>query len=98
MTANRHDNRARHPALRLFLILLGCVGLGLVGAVGAPIAGYVVGKHVIGAYEGRLGLMDYAGSIYAAAGRGEFLAWWLILSPLLIAAVWYLVFRLGRRV
>ena len=50
----------------------------------------MAGKRVIGAYEGKLGLSDYLDSVYGAAGRGEFLAWWLLLAPALIAGVWYL--------
>jgi hypothetical protein len=77
------------------------LGLVLLGALALPIAGYVAGKRMIGAYEGKLGLSDYLDSIYSAAApaaaRGEVLAWWLLLTPILIAIAWYLVFRLGRR-
>ena len=45
------------------------LGLALTGGLVLPIAGYVAGKRVIGAYEGKLGLSDYLDSIYAAAGR-----------------------------
>lgn len=89
--------RPRPSAAKPTLVLLLLVLLALTGVVAVPIAGYVVGKHVIGAYEGRLGLTDYLGSIYAAAGHGEVLAWVLILSPLLVVLIWSLVFRLGRR-
>ena len=77
--------------------LLYLLGLALTGGLVLPIASYVAGKRVIGAYEGKLGLSDYLDSVYEAAGRGEFLAWWLLLSPALIAAVWLLVIRLGWR-
>ena len=77
--------------------LLAILGLALVGGRVLPIAGYMAGKRLIGAYEGRLGLSDYLGSIYGAAGRGELLAWWLLLAPALIAIVWYLLIRVGRR-
>ena len=77
--------------------LLAILGLALVGGLVLPIAGYMAGKRLIGAYEGRLGLSDYLGSIYGAAGRGELLAWWLLLAPALIAIVWYLLIRVGRR-
>lgn len=76
--------------------LLALAGLALAGGLIVPIASYMAGKRVIGAYEGKLGLSDYLGSVYGAAGRGELLAWWLLLSPALIALVWYLVIRLGR--
>jgi hypothetical protein len=77
--------------------LLAILGLALVGGLVLPIAGYMAGKRLIGAYEGKLGLSDYLGSIYGAAGRGELLAWWLLLAPALIAIVWYLIIRVGRR-
>ncbi|MDP2325654.1 MAG: hypothetical protein Q8N51_16740 [Gammaproteobacteria bacterium] len=77
--------------------LLGMLGLALTGGLVLPIASYVVGKRVIGAYEGKLGLSDYLSSVYSAAAHGEVLAWWLLLTPILIAIVWYAVFRLGRR-
>jgi len=79
------------------LPLLFLLGLALTGGLVLPIASYVAGKRVIGAYEGKLGLSDYLDSVYEAAGRGEFLAWWLLLSPALIVGVWLLVIRLGWR-
>ncbi|MEZ5565840.1 MAG: hypothetical protein R3F24_10120 [Gammaproteobacteria bacterium] len=87
----------RTSLLKPLLSLLGLVLLALTGGLVLPIAGYMTGKHVIGPYEGKLGLSDYVGSIYEAAGRGEVLAWWLMLSPIVIALLWYLIFRLGRR-
>jgi hypothetical protein len=78
-----------------WLPVLSLLGLALTGGLVLPIASYVVGKRVIGAYEGKLGLSDYLDSVYGAAGRGELLAWLLLLSPALIALVWYLVIRLG---
>ncbi|MCL4791268.1 MAG: hypothetical protein KJ040_04360, partial [Gammaproteobacteria bacterium] len=62
-----------------WLLLL--AGLGLAGARLVPAVAYMAGKRLIGAYEGKLGFMDYAGSIYAAASRGELLAWLILLSP-----------------
>jgi hypothetical protein len=77
--------------------VLAILGLALAGGLALPIAGYVAGKRLIGAYEGKLGLTDYLNSVYGAAGRGELLAWWLLLTPALIAIVWYLIIRAGRR-
>lgn len=77
--------------------VLAILGLALTGVLIVPIAGYMAGKRLIGAYEGKLGLSDYLDSIYAAAARGEVLAWWLLLAPALIAIVWYFIIRLGRR-
>jgi hypothetical protein len=79
------------------LPVLALLGLALAGGLVLPIGSYMAGKRVIGAYEGKLGLTDYLDSVYAAAGRGEFLAWWLLLTPALIAGVWYFVIRLGWR-
>jgi len=76
--------------------LLAILALALAGGLALPIAGYVAGKRLIGAYEGKFGLSDYLGSIYAAAGRGDLLAWWLLLAPALVAIVWYLIIRVGR--
>ena len=77
--------------------LLAILALALAGGLALPIAGYMAGKRLIGAYEGKLGLSDYLSSIYAAAGRGDLLAWWLLLTPTLVAIVWYLIIRVGRR-
>lgn len=77
--------------------LLAALALALTGGLVLPIAGYLTGKRTIGAYAGRLGLSDYLGSIYTAAFRGELLAWWLLLTPALIAAVWYGLTRLEQR-
>jgi len=76
--------------------LLTLAGVALAGGFLLPAAGYLTGRMVIGPYEGKLGLRDYLGNIYAAAGQGELLAWWLLLAPALVMAVWYLVIRLGR--
>ena len=84
----------RHAMLKTLLAVL---ALALTGGLVLPIAGYLAGKLTIGAYAGRLGLSDYLGSIYAAALRGELLAWWLLLTPALIAALWYVLARVNQR-
>ena len=71
--------------------------LALTGAVIVPAIAYTAGKRLIGAYEGKLGFMDYADSIHAAAGRGEALAWLILLSPTLVWLVWFLILRVQRR-
>ena len=83
----------RHAVLALLALL----ALAFAGGLVLPISGYVAGKRWIGAYEGKLGLSDYLGSVYAAVGRGEFLAWWLLLTPTLLTILWYLVWWLYRR-
>lgn len=97
-TDNLWDTRAVQTRLLSRLTpVLAILGLALAGGLALPIASYVAGKRLIGAYEGKLGLTDYLSSVYAAAGRGEFLAWWLLLTPALIAMLWYLIIRTGRR-
>lgn len=78
------------------LPLLTLLGLTLLGGLVLPIGGYMVSKRLLGPYTGKWGLTDYLSDFYAAAGRGELLAWWVLLTPLLITGLWYLVFRLGR--
>ena len=74
----------------LFTTIIGWLllfaGLALAGAVIVPAIAYAAGKRLIGAYEGKLGFIDYADSIYAAASRGEALAWLILLSPLVAFA------------
>jgi hypothetical protein len=70
--------------------------LALLGGLVLPVAAYMAGKRLIGAYEGRLGLQDYLGSVYGAAGDGEPLAWLLLLAPLLVAAIWWGIARLWQ--
>lgn len=77
--------------------LLLFAGLALSGALLVPAVAYVAGKRLIGAYEGKLGFMDYIDSIYVAASRGEMLAWLILLSPTLVWLVWFLILRLQRR-
>ena len=62
--------------------------LALTGAVIVPAIAYTAGKRLIGAY---------ADSIYAAASRGEALAWLILFSPTLVWLVWFLILRLQRR-
>lgn len=80
--------------LRWLLLL---AALALSGALIVPAIAYAAGKRLIGAYEGKLGFMDYADSIYAAASHGEALAWLILLSPALVWLVWFLIIRLQRR-
>jgi hypothetical protein len=77
-------------------LLLWLPVLALLGGLVLPVAAYMAGKRLIGAYEGRLGLQDYLGSVYGAAGDGEPLAWLLLLAPLLVAAIWWGIARLWQ--
>lgn len=62
-----------------------------------PALAYRAGKALIGPSGWQLGLSDYLARIHAGAAAGELLAWWLLLAPLMVAMVWWLVFRLARR-
>jgi hypothetical protein len=77
--------------------LLLFAGLALTGALIVPAIAYTAGKRLIGGYEGKLGFMDYADSIHAAASRGELLAWLILLSPTLVWLIWFLILRVQRR-
>ena len=93
----RHGSPAPPGRPRRVLVrILWLPALALAGGLVLPVVAYMAGKRVIGAYEGRLGLQDYLGSIYGAAGRGEPLAWLLLLAPALVAALWWGIVRLWR--
>mgnify|MGYP003445078831 FL=1 len=85
----------------LFTTIIGWLllfaGLALAGAVIVPAIAYAAGNRRTGAYEGKVGFIDYADSIYAAASRGEALAWLILLSPTLVWLVWFLILRVQRR-
>lgn len=88
-----------HPRIAATLrYVLSILILGLVGWLVLPVIGYMAGKRVIGAYEGRLGLRDYMDHIHAGVDQGEPLALLIVLAPLLIAMVWTVLYRVGRRV
>ena len=77
--------------------LIRIVALLVIGAVIVPIVAYLVGGTIVGPYEGNGGLTDYLGTIYLSAGRGERAALTLILTPLLIVAIWLTALWLFRR-
>ncbi len=74
----------RRAALPLLLICLVALGPALAFAVGSLLA----------PYEGDHGLAGFFGAIGADALRGEPVAWILLLSPTLVVALWWLLFRL----
>ena len=83
-----------------FRTWLVATALALAGTLALPVAAYVAGKRVVGAYEGKYGLSDYLESITTGAGRGEPAAWVLLLAPTALVLVWLLVgwgFRRLRR-
>jgi len=75
---------------------LNSLALLVTGAVFIPAGAYLVGRFVIGPYEGDHGLAGYLETIYWSAWHGEQLALMLILGPLLIAATWLIGLRISR--
>jgi hypothetical protein len=69
----------------------------LLGFVLVPVCAYVGGSLVVGDYEGDSGLLGYLVAIFGDALRGRWLAWVMILAPLLLVGIWTLVARTGRR-
>ncbi len=65
-------------------------------ALAVPALVYVVGRALVGPYEGPLGLLGLIGHIYSDASLGHLSAWFLLLSPALILMVWYWVARVLR--
>lgn len=59
------------------------LGLLFFGFVLMPIAIYLVGQDLFGAYGGN-GYGDFFGSLSAKIRAGELVAWFLILSPYLV--------------
>jgi hypothetical protein len=75
----KKETSFRHIALRelcLFLCLL------FVGLVLLPVGIYLVGDQVFGAYGG-YGFSDFFGTISGKIRAGDWVAWFLILSPYL---------------
>jgi hypothetical protein len=83
------------PLLRKRLTNL--LALFVTGAAIIPVGGYLIGRYVIGPYEGENGLAGYLGSIYLAAWQGEKAALVLILAPMLVVGIWLIGLRLFRR-
>ncbi|MAF82966.1 MAG: hypothetical protein CL797_02560 [Chromatiales bacterium] len=77
--------------------MLNILALLVTGTVIIPIGAYLVGRYVVGPYEGSSGLAGYLGTIYLSAWHGDIAALWLILAPLQIAAVRLIGLWLYRR-
>jgi hypothetical protein len=65
-------------------------------ALAVPVLIYVVGRALVGPYQGPLGLLGLIGHIYSDASLGDLSAWFLLMSPVLTLLVWYWVGRLLR--
>ncbi|MFW2403142.1 MAG: hypothetical protein ACN4GT_00160 [Gammaproteobacteria bacterium] len=61
-----------------------------------PVFAFIGGSIVVGEYEGSSGLLGYLMAIYGDALKGRWLAWLLILSPVLIIGCWTLILKLLR--
>jgi len=69
----------------------------LLSFVLVPVVAYIGGSLVVGDYEGQTGLLGYLVAIFGAALRGRWLAWTLILAPVMIVTIWTLVVWAVRR-
>ena len=69
----------------------------LLSFVIVPICAFIGGTLVVGDYEGESGLLGYLIAIFSDASRGRWLAWIMILAPVLIVGTWYLVVLALRR-
>lgn len=77
------ETRSRRP-VRREVFLNG--GLFLFGILLLPVAVYLVGQLVFGRYEGD-GFGEFFASLLGRLLGGDFAAWFLVLSPLLIVLV-----------
>ncbi|MGI9291404.1 MAG: hypothetical protein ACR2QG_09055 [Gammaproteobacteria bacterium] len=68
----------------------------LISLIAIPVIIYIGGSIIVGPYEGQSGLIGMMGNIYVDALRLKLSAWVLLLSPLLLVAIWKLCFRLRR--
>ena len=69
----------------------------LLSFVIVPVCAFVGGSLVVGDYEGTSGLLGYLSAIFSDALEGRWLAWILILAPLLIVATWSVSIWILRR-
>lgn len=68
----------------------------LLSLVLVPVCAYIGGSLVVGEYEGASGLLGYLVAIFRDALRGRWLAWLLILAPVLIVGTWFVTLRAIR--
>jgi hypothetical protein len=66
------------------------------GLLALPAAIFVVGRQIMGPYEGENGLASLAGAIWTALGTGQPAAWALVLSPYLVVQLVRLALGLRR--
>lgn len=61
-----------------------------------PVAIFLFGRLLAGPYEGKFGLLGLMGNIYRDAILGNAGAWLILLSPLILIAIWWGSFTLCR--
>jgi len=69
----------------------------LLSIVAVPVLVFIAGRLLAGPYEGKFGLLGLMGNIYKDAATGHPGAWFILLSPLLIIALWWGSFALFRK-
>ena len=69
----------------------------LLSIVAVPVLVFIAGRLLAGPYEGKFGLLGLMGNIYKDAATGHAGAWFILLSPLLIIALWWGSFALFRK-
>ncbi len=87
ITSNESSPGARLRTAMLALLL---------SFVLVPVCAFIGGSLVVGEYEGASGLLGYLVTIFRDALRGRWLAWLLILAPVLIVGTWFITFRAIR--
>ncbi|MGI9343587.1 MAG: hypothetical protein ACR2QV_12115 [Gammaproteobacteria bacterium] len=66
----------------------------LLSLVIVPVSAFIGGSLVVGKYEGPSGLLGYLSAIGRDAMAGHWMAWVLILTPLLLIAIWFVTLKL----
>ena len=62
-----------------------------------PVLAYLLGRQLIGPYEGSRGLSTYVGSIFSAVAQGQPLAIVMVIAPALLLGIWALQGYLRRK-
>lgn len=68
----------------------------LVSVLAVPVLVFIGGRLLAGPYEGKFGLLGLMGNIYKDALTGHPGAWFVLLAPLLLIAIWWGSFALCR--
>jgi hypothetical protein len=68
----------------------------LASVLAVPVLVFIAGRLLAGPYEGKFGLLGLMGNIYKDALTGNAGAWFILLAPLLMIAIWWASFALCR--